>query len=318
MLRELQSRYPFLGSGVRKAAELSHGEQQILELSMALLTEPRVLLLDEPCAGLSPAETAAVMEIVRWAAQRLGGAIIIIEHDMSLVKELAEVVDVLHNGTLLAKAALQRSRPTRKSGRSMSGQKMSAPRLTFEGLTGGYGSTTIVRDLSGTAEAVDVLVRPAATVSVNTLMKLLFGYLPCLSGKVLLDGKPVQGLDPSTRRRTGMTYCPQERPVFDDLSVRENLTLMRANRQLAPFRKYFDRFPILERRLAQHAGTLSGGEKKMLSFVRGLAEDQPIVLLDEPSEGVQWENILHMEASIVEKRRSGTAFIIVEQNSRLR
>ena len=52
----------------------------------------------------------------------------------------------------------------------------------------------------------------------------------------------------------------------------------------------------------------------MLSFVRGLAEDQPIVLLDEPSEGVQWENILHMEASIVEKRRSGTAFIIVEQN----
>ena len=67
-------------------------------------------------------------------------------------------------------------------------------------------------------------------------MKLLFGYLPCLGGKVLLDGKPIQGLDPSARRRIGMTYCPQERPVFDDLSVRDNLTLMRANRQLAPFR----------------------------------------------------------------------------------
>ncbi len=192
---------------------------------------------------------------------------------------------------------------------------MSPPRLTFEGLTGGYGSTTIVRDLSGTAEPGDVLcVLGRNGVGKSTLMKLLFGYLPCLSGEVFLDGKPIQGLDPSIRRRTGMTYCPQERPVFDDLSVRENLTLMRANRQLAPFRKYFDRFPILERRLAQHAGTLSGGEKKMLSFVRGLAEDQPIVLLDEPSEGVQWENILHMEASIVEKRRSGTAFIIVEQN----
>jgi branched-chain amino acid transport system permease protein len=106
MLEELKSHYPFLASGAQKAAELSHGEQQILELAMALVTEPRVLLLDEPCAGLSPEETTAVMEIVRWAARRLGGAIIIIEHDMSLVKELAEVVYVLHNGALLAKGSV--------------------------------------------------------------------------------------------------------------------------------------------------------------------------------------------------------------------
>ena len=102
--------------------------------------------------------------------------------------------------------------------------------------------------------------------------------------------------------------------MFDDLSVRDNLTLMRPSRRLTPFRRYFDRFPILERRLSQHAGTLSGGEKKMLSFVRGLAEDQPVVLLDEPSEGVQWENILHMDALIAEKKAAGTAFIVVEQN----
>jgi branched-chain amino acid transport system permease protein len=106
ILSELQSRYPFLVSRARKAAELSHGEQQILELAMALLTEPRVLLLDEPCAGLSPEETRAVMELVRWAAQRLHGAIIIIEHDMSLVKELAQIVYVLHNGALLAKGSV--------------------------------------------------------------------------------------------------------------------------------------------------------------------------------------------------------------------
>lgn len=188
-------------------------------------------------------------------------------------------------------------------------------RLAFEGLTGGYGSTTVVRDLTGVAvagEALCVLGRNG--VGKSTLMKLLLGYLPCRSGRVLLNGKPISQIDPSARRRSGMTYCPQERPVFDDLSVRDNLTLMRASRQLAPLRPYFDRFPILERRLTQHAGTLSGGEKKILSFVRGLAEDQPVVLLDEPSEGVQWENILHMTATITQKKAAGTAFIVVEQN----
>jgi branched-chain amino acid transport system ATP-binding protein len=192
---------------------------------------------------------------------------------------------------------------------------MTAGRLAFEAVTGGYGSTTIVRDLTGAANSGEVLcVLGRNGVGKSTLMKLLFGYLPCRRGQVLLDGKPVSQLDPSARRRSGMTYCPQERPVFDDLSVRANLTLMRTSRQLGAFRPYFDRFPILEHRLAQHAGTLSGGEKKMLSFVRGLAEDQPIILLDEPSEGVQWENILHMIASIAEKKGAGAAFIVVEQN----
>jgi urea transport system ATP-binding protein len=192
---------------------------------------------------------------------------------------------------------------------------MSAGRLAFEAVTGGYGSTTIVRDLTGAANSGEVLcVLGRNGVGKSTLMKLLFGYLPCRRGQVLLDGKPVSQLDPSARRQSGMTYCPQERPVFDDLSVRENLTLMRASRQLGAFRRYFDRFPILERRLTQHAGTLSGGEKKMLSFVRGLAEDQPIILLDEPSEGVQWENILHMIATISEKKAAGAAFVVVEQN----
>jgi urea transport system ATP-binding protein len=189
-----------------------------------------------------------------------------------------------------------------------------ARRLVFENLTGGYGSTTIVRDLSGAALAGEVLcVLGRNGVGKTTLMKLLTGYLPC-EGRVLLDNTPITSYDPAARRRAGITYCPQERPVFDDLSVRDNLTLMRGSRKLAPFRRYFDRFPILERRLSQHAGTLSGGEKKMLSFARGLAEDQPVILLDEPSEGVQWENILHMAALIAEKKAAGTALIVVEQN----
>jgi branched-chain amino acid transport system permease protein len=106
MLEELSQRFPFLATAACKASELSHGERQILELTMALLTEPRLLLLDEPCAGLSPNETEAIIEVIRWAGKHLEAAIVVIEHDMSLVKELAETVFVLHNGTLLAQGSV--------------------------------------------------------------------------------------------------------------------------------------------------------------------------------------------------------------------
>ena len=69
-------------------------------------------------------------------------------------------------------------------------------------------------------------------------MKLLMGYLRCWQGSVRLNGAAIEALDPPARRRLGITYCPQERPVFDDLTVRDNLTLMRADRGLAPFAAY--------------------------------------------------------------------------------
>jgi len=102
VLAALRGRYPFLDDGARLASALSHGERQVLELSMALVTEPRLLLLDEPCAGLSGEETAQVMAVIRWARDTLGLSVVIIEHDMALVKQLAEHVFVLHQGRLLA------------------------------------------------------------------------------------------------------------------------------------------------------------------------------------------------------------------------
>jgi len=106
VLETLSERYPFLADAGRTASELSHGERQILELSMALLGEPRLLLLDEPCAGLSPQETAQVVDVIRWASERRGATIVVIEHDMSLVRKLADHVFVLHNGSLLAEGSV--------------------------------------------------------------------------------------------------------------------------------------------------------------------------------------------------------------------
>lgn len=192
---------------------------------------------------------------------------------------------------------------------------MTAPRLAFDRVSGGYGTALVVRAVSGSVvpgEALCILGRNG--VGKTTLMKLLFGYLPCRAGTVLWNGAAIEALEPSERRRLGIAYCPQERPVFEDLSVRDNLTLMRGAGDLAFCAPYFQRFAILERRLDQHAGTLSGGEKKLLSFVRGVSEEQPLLLLDEPSEGVQWENIRHIAAVIAEKKAAGASFIIVEQN----
>ena len=106
LLEALRERYAFLADVHRTASELSHGERQILELALALLGEPRLLLLDEPCAGLSPQETAQVIDVIRWVSQRRGATVIVIEHDMSLVRSIADHVFVLHNGRLLAQGSV--------------------------------------------------------------------------------------------------------------------------------------------------------------------------------------------------------------------
>ncbi|MGE0803269.1 MAG: ABC transporter ATP-binding protein [Lautropia sp.] len=187
--------------------------------------------------------------------------------------------------------------------------------LEFDGLAGGYGSTEVVHDVSGRVAPGGVLcVVGRNGVGKSTLVKLLLGYLPALRGSVRLNGRALDALDVVARHRAGISYCPQERPVFDDLDVRDNLTLMRADRSLDAFAPCFERFPILGKRLGQHAGTLSGGEKKLLSFTRAWAEAQPVMVLDEPTEGVQWENILQMQALIEGRRADGCGLLIVEQN----
>jgi branched-chain amino acid transport system ATP-binding protein len=192
---------------------------------------------------------------------------------------------------------------------------MSAARFEFQGLVGGYGSSMILRGVAGAVGPGEVLfVLGRNGVGKTTLMKALMGFLPCREGAVRLEGREITALAPPERRRAGITYCPQEGAVFDALSVGDNLFLMAPPEAPARLERLAERFPLLRRRREQRAGTLSGGEKKILSFVRGAIEDHALVLLDEPTEGVQAENIERMEAVIREQTAAGTAFVIVEQN----
>ena len=188
-------------------------------------------------------------------------------------------------------------------------------RCEFEGLVGGYGSSMILRGIAGAVGPGEVLfVLGRNGVGKSTLMKVLMGFLPSRAGSMRLEGRDLTALAPPERRRAGITYCPQEGAVFDQLSVHDNLFLMAPPAAATRLAALTDRFPLLRRRREQRAGTLSGGEKKILSFVRGAIEEHSLVLLDEPTEGVQAENIERMESVIAEQCVGGTSFIIVEQN----
>jgi len=192
---------------------------------------------------------------------------------------------------------------------------MPAPVFEFAGITGGYASSVVVRGLGGAVAPGEVLgVLGRNGVGKSTLLKLLHGFLPLRDGEIRHRGLDIRALALAERSRRGIPFAPQERIVFDDLSVRDNLWLMHPARRLGDLEPYFQRFPRLRERLGQRAGTLSGGERKLLSFVRAFAEDASLMLLDEPSEGVQRENVEHMIALIKARQTAGTAFVLVEQN----
>lgn len=192
---------------------------------------------------------------------------------------------------------------------------MAAHALQIEALAGGYGEITVVRGVTFAVSAGSVTcIAGRNGVGKTTLARLMTGSLTPSAGRVALSGRDVTVLSAHEHRTAGMGYAPQEGVVFDGLTVAENLTLHRSNRSLDGYAVLFERFPrILERRM-QRAGTLSGGEKKIQSFCRAVAEDTALVVLDEPTEGVQPENIQLIAETIVEEKEQGRSFVIIEQN----
>lgn len=191
--------------------------------------------------------------------------------------------------------------------------------LQVEHLDTAYGQTRILKGVSfevGPRETVAILGRNGA--GKTTLLRSIMGLTPARSGRVRFKDRDITRLPTYEIAALGIAYVPRGKHIFPRLSVAENLRLgarlqRSARKVLRP--DVFTYFPVLEERLAQHGGTLSGGEQQMLAIARALVGDSELMLLDEPSEGLQ-PNLVEAIRGIIDRvsRDRGVAVLLVEQN----
>jgi len=192
--------------------------------------------------------------------------------------------------------------------------------LTADGLVGGYGDADVLHGVDLAVEATDiaVIVGPNGAGK-STALKALFGLVELRQGRVTLLGEDITGAAPDTIVPRGMGYVPQERNIFPNLTVHENLEMGAYTRRGdigAAYDRVYDLFPPLAERRRSPAGTLSGGQRQMVAIGRALMLEPRILLLDEPTVGLSPLYIEQIFDRIVEINRAGVAVLMVEQNAR--
>lgn len=190
--------------------------------------------------------------------------------------------------------------------------------LAVDGFSCGYGQATVIRDLGLAIEAGEALALLGKNgMGKTTLLKGILGFLPPMSGGVSFQGERLQAGVPHQLAARGIAYSPQEKAVFQDLTVDENLRV--AVRDRGKLRRGLERigqyFPFIPQRLKQKAGTLSGGEQKMLILSRALIAEPRLMLIDEITEGLQ-PSVIERIAGVLqaERKASNIAMLVVEQN----
>ncbi|MEY8829937.1 ABC transporter ATP-binding protein [Sedimentitalea sp. XS_ASV28] len=188
--------------------------------------------------------------------------------------------------------------------------------LEVSGINVAYGAAQILRDLSFSVRAGEILCLLGRNgAGKTTTMKAIMGLLPLLSGDIRLDGQSIGALPAHHVPRAGIGYIPQGRRLFTELSVAQNLEIGLMARDSGPevLEDVLTLFPRLRERLHQRAETLSGGEQQMLATARALCLQPKVLLLDEPTEGLQPSMIEAIREVITVMRDRGVAVLLVEQ-----
>lgn len=193
--------------------------------------------------------------------------------------------------------------------------------LKLENVTVCYGAVTALRDVSILVEEGELVTLIGANgAGKTTTLKAISGMLQLMGGTITFDGRKISGATPRQILGLGIAHCPEGRRVFPHLTVRENLEMGAFLRRdhiaiKGDMERIFFKLPRLRERIAQVAGTLSGGEQQMLAIARSLMSRPRMILFDEPSLGLA-PNITEIIFGIVDDiRREGTTVLMVEQNA---
>jgi branched-chain amino acid transport system ATP-binding protein len=192
------------------------------------------------------------------------------------------------------------------------------PLLRVDGLHAHYGKSHVLRGVSlqvGRGEVVSLLGRNGSGRS--TTLKALMGLVPPSAGCIELAGRELAGAPPHAICRAGLAYVPEEREVFANLTVDENLRMGEQPPVAGAVRwsvaQMFDWFPRLKERRGTKAGSLSGGEQQMLTMCRSLLGNPLAILIDEPTEGLAPKIVAQVAACIQDMQRQGVSVVLVEQ-----
>jgi ABC-type branched-subunit amino acid transport system ATPase component len=319
----------YQGALATAAGDLPHVDRRLVEIARALAMRPRVLLLDEPAAGLMRADKVVLSRLLRRIGD-LGIAVILVEHDMMMVMDISHRVVVLDAGMCIATGTPAEVRHNPAVIKAYLGGEITGrprptvwngsrdPVLAAIKVTAGYGAAPVLEDVS-------LEVRPGETVAMigangagkSTIMRALSGLLRPVKGDILLNDRNIARLEAHQIAAGGLALVPEGRQVFPDLTVYDNLALGAHTRPGADvdlmIAQLLERFPRLRERLTSRAGLLSGGEQQMLAIARGLMAMPRVLLLDEPSLGLAPAIVNELFDVLAELRDDGVTILLVDQ-----
>lgn len=329
----------------RRVEALSLGLGRLVEVGRALMTDPLLLLLDEPSSGLDQHETADLVRTLQAVQRDRDTAILLVEHDVGMVQSFATRLYVLDFGTLIAQgptadvmndttvqraylgevASTQSEQPKRVVISSGAPDGTSQPEpdhaalLELRDVEAGYGPFRALFGVSfSVTEGSVVALLGGNGAGKTTTARVVTGLVPVTAGEVRFDGNDIARLPPWKIAPLGIVHAPEGRSVFGSLTVDENLTLdFRRNLGrkgvAAGLERAYELFPRLGERRKQLAGTLSGGEQRMLALARVLVRPPRLLVVDELSLGLAPIIVDEVYETLEKVRTSGASMLIIEQ-----